>query len=134
MSGEIEQEFRTMVRTLGAGYHPDTSGDQYVSLPDGYDADRVDRLTETAQEAGVDVYAVALQEMGSEQAQQQPSLEGQFLVGMPVGISISANGVVTAAVYLEDLSKALGEDDATDEQRDAAVAAWKRGAIAVSLG
>lgn len=46
--------------------------------------------------------------------------EGQYLVGLPVGVSIDADGEVTLTVYAEDLVEALGEDDATEEHRDAA--------------
>jgi hypothetical protein len=44
--------------------------------------------------------------------------EGQYLVGLPVGVSIDADGQVTLEVYAEDLVEAIAEDGATAEHRD----------------
>lgn len=46
--------------------------------------------------------------------------EGQYLVGLPVGVHIAEDGTVTLTVYAEDLVSAIAEDDATEEHRDAA--------------
>lgn len=62
------------------------------------------------------------------------SLEGTFLVGMPVGIRIEEDGTVTASVYLEDIEEGLREDDATPAQQEAAGRAFVQRAIRVELG
>lgn len=39
-------EYVALVIAIGDGFHPDTSGDQYVSLPDGYTPERVDAIVD----------------------------------------------------------------------------------------
>lgn len=53
--------------------------------------------------------------------------EGEYLVGLPVGVAIDADGRVTLTVYAEDLGVALSEDDATPEHIAAAEALLANG-------
>lgn len=48
-----------LVRAIGPGFHPDTRGDDYTSLPEDYDAAAVDATIADAA-ARFDVYAVAI--------------------------------------------------------------------------
>lgn len=45
------QEYENLVEAIGAGFHPDTFGAEYESLPDQYSAEDVDRIVEAAFEA-----------------------------------------------------------------------------------
>lgn len=54
------EAFRTLVRAIGGGFHPDTRGADYISLPEPYTPADVDRTVEAALAAGVDVYGEAL--------------------------------------------------------------------------
>lgn len=45
---------------IGPGFHPDTRGADYTSLPDGVTPERVDKVVDDALTYGVDVYGVAL--------------------------------------------------------------------------
>ena len=58
-----ETAYRIMIRAIGAGFHPDTRGEEYASLPDGYSPDRVEEIIENAETAGVDLYGIALDEI-----------------------------------------------------------------------
>ena len=42
------REFRRLVLAMGPGFHPDNSGADYVSLPDGYTPEQVDEIVGTA--------------------------------------------------------------------------------------
>jgi hypothetical protein len=53
-------ELFELIASIGPGFHPDTRGDDYNSLPDGYEPADVDRIIEAAFADGVDVYGVAL--------------------------------------------------------------------------
>lgn len=53
-------EYVALVRAIGMGFHPDTRGDDYTSLPDGVTAEDVDRIVEAAFNADFDPYNVAL--------------------------------------------------------------------------
>lgn len=55
-----EHSLRILIGRIGGGFHPDTRGADYDSLPDGVDAETVDRTVDEALAAGVDVYGVAL--------------------------------------------------------------------------
>lgn len=47
---------------------------------------------------------------------QANRLEGTFLVGLPVVVTIDADGTVTLAVCPEDADTAIADEDATDAQ------------------
>jgi hypothetical protein len=55
-----EDALRQMVRDFGLGFHPDTRGADYESLPDGYTASLVDEMMMSAFENVSDVYKVTL--------------------------------------------------------------------------
>ena len=55
-----EFAYRDLVGRIGLGFHPDTRGEDYTSLPEGLDAETVERIGLEAVQAGVDIYAVAL--------------------------------------------------------------------------
>lgn len=60
--------------------------------------------------------------------------EGQYLVGLPVGVAIDTDGTVTLTLYAEDLGVALREDDATDDHVTAAEAILAHGtALTVTI-
>lgn len=53
-------EYVDLVLAIGDGFHPDTSGADYVSLPDGYTPERVDEIVEAEWSRNRrDPYAVA---------------------------------------------------------------------------
>lgn len=54
------EQYTAMVRAIGPGFHPDTPGDGYTSLPDTHPAPVVDAILAMAEIAGIDTYAVAL--------------------------------------------------------------------------
>lgn len=56
----IAQNYTALVRAIGGGFHPDTRGADYTSLPDGYTAELVDEIVDDALGSGLDVYGVAL--------------------------------------------------------------------------
>lgn len=51
--------YTRLVLSIGRGFHPDTRGVDYVSLPAGYTAEDYERIVLTAVEEGVDIYDVA---------------------------------------------------------------------------
>lgn len=58
-------EYRKMVAAIGPGYHPDTPGDDYDSLPTGYTAAGVDRITREVLVTPADPYDIALEVLGA---------------------------------------------------------------------
>jgi hypothetical protein len=57
----VRAEYERLVRAIGMGFHPDTRGDNYTSLPDGVTPEDVDRIVTAACAAtDFDVYEVAL--------------------------------------------------------------------------
>jgi hypothetical protein len=52
-------EYAALVLAMGDGFHPDTRGDDYTSLPDEFTAEGVDRIVEAAFDLLVDPYAIA---------------------------------------------------------------------------
>lgn len=52
--------YRSLVAAVGSGFHPDTRGNDYSTLPAGITARDVDRIIDAAHAAGLDVYSVAL--------------------------------------------------------------------------
>lgn len=57
----VRVEYEGLVRAIGMGFHPDTRGDNYTSLPDGVTPEDVDRIVTAAFAAtDFDVYEVAL--------------------------------------------------------------------------
>jgi len=54
------EQYVTMVRAIGPGFHPDTRGSDYTSLPAGYTPERVESILLAAHHAGLDIYLVAL--------------------------------------------------------------------------
>jgi len=54
------KQYVTMVRAIGPGFHPDTRGSDYTSLPAGYTPQQVDQITLAAHRSGLDIYLVAL--------------------------------------------------------------------------
>jgi hypothetical protein len=55
-----EVNYRRLVTAIGGGFHPDTRGDDYVTLPAGITADMVDQTIDAALVYDLDVYAIAL--------------------------------------------------------------------------
>lgn len=53
-------DFKALVRAIGGGFHPDTRGDNYTSLPEGYTAGDVDRIVDAMFATGVDPYEATL--------------------------------------------------------------------------
>lgn len=60
-----EAEYVAMVRAIGYGFHPDTPGAEYDTLPEGYTPERVDAIVDRAFTV-VDPYIVALAVMEGE--------------------------------------------------------------------
>lgn len=57
---DAESAYRGLVDQIGWGFHPDTPGDDYTSLPAGVTPEQVDRVIGAALAARVDVYGIAL--------------------------------------------------------------------------
>lgn len=57
---EIRAEYERLIRDIGSGFHPDSLGTDYTSLPSPWTADRVDAAIERAFAADLDVYGIAL--------------------------------------------------------------------------
>lgn len=55
-----KKRYVSLVAAIGPGFHPDTSGADYGSLPEGITAERVDEVVNAAIEYELDVYALAL--------------------------------------------------------------------------
>lgn len=51
---EVQASFMAMVRAIGPGFHPDTPGHDYITLPDGYTPEWVDALTLALVQTGQD--------------------------------------------------------------------------------
>lgn len=56
-------ELTAMINAIGPGFHPDTDGEEYTSLPDGYDPEEVNRILGAAYDFGYDVAEIALAEL-----------------------------------------------------------------------
>jgi hypothetical protein len=56
----IQDRYEALVRTMGRGFHPDTSADGYDRLPEGITADDYNAIIDDAEAEGIDVYDVAL--------------------------------------------------------------------------
>lgn len=57
----VRSEYDRLVKAIGMGFHPDTRGDNYTSLPEGYTPADVDRIVTAAFAAtDFDVYEVAV--------------------------------------------------------------------------
>jgi hypothetical protein len=54
------EEYVDLVRAIGDGFHYDTRGTDYTTLPADYSPADVDRIVESAIDAGIDVGLVAL--------------------------------------------------------------------------
>lgn len=59
-SENIEDLYRGLVRDIGPGFHPDTLGLEYDSLPSGWTAQDVDDVIDMAMAEQIDVYGIAL--------------------------------------------------------------------------
>lgn len=59
----ISEQYRALIRAIGAGFHPDTRGSDYASLPDEYTAESYETIVWAAFAAGLDVYGIALDEI-----------------------------------------------------------------------
>jgi hypothetical protein len=57
---EAWADYRALVTAIGPGFHPDTRGEDYTSLPDGYTPDRVDAIVDRAFALNLDVYGGVL--------------------------------------------------------------------------
>lgn len=57
--------YTKLVQAIGPGFHPDTPGDDYTNLPDGYLPRDVNRILREAVQADIDVYAVAREVLGT---------------------------------------------------------------------
>lgn len=55
-----EVRYRRMVAAFGAGFHPDTRGADYSTLPAGYTATIVDNVIDDALAYNLDVYDIAI--------------------------------------------------------------------------
>ena len=55
--------FLALAAAIGGGFHPDTRGDAYISLPDGWTAEEVDRVVTAAFVPGLDPYGLALDQL-----------------------------------------------------------------------
>lgn len=64
----IRADYEKLARAIGGGFHPDTRGADYTSLPDGYTAVDVDRIVEAAFDAHLDVYGIGLDVLNADQA------------------------------------------------------------------
>lgn len=60
---EIEIAYRNLVAAFGGGFHPDTRGDDYESLPAGITAEQYETIVEATFAAGLDAYGLALDEI-----------------------------------------------------------------------
>lgn len=57
----VAEMYRGMVRAVGAGFHPDTEPEEYVSLPEGYDGEVLAAIEAEADEHDLDVYDLAIE-------------------------------------------------------------------------
>jgi len=57
---EILAEYIRLAEDIGGGFHPDTRGDEYISLPSPWTPDRVDATIDRAFAADLDVYGIAV--------------------------------------------------------------------------
>ena len=55
-----KKRYVDLVRLVGPGFHPDTRGADYTSLPEGITPERVDEVVKGALEYGLDVHGLAL--------------------------------------------------------------------------
>lgn len=55
-----EYAYRDLVGRIGLGFHPDTRGEDYTTLPEGLTPEAVERIVLEAVQAGLDPYEVAL--------------------------------------------------------------------------
>lgn len=53
------EDLERLIRAIGGGFHPDTRGGDYTSLPDGWTAEEVDYTIDSAIAAGLDPYAIS---------------------------------------------------------------------------
>lgn len=61
-SAEVVAEvYRGMVRAIGAGFHPDTAVEEYVSLPEGYTDELCVAIMTEVVEHGLDEYDLAIE-------------------------------------------------------------------------
>lgn len=58
-----EVNYRRLVTAIGGGFHPDTRGADYVTLPAGITPDMVDQTIDAALDADLDVYDIAIEIM-----------------------------------------------------------------------
>ena len=57
---EAGRAYIELVQAIGPGFHPDTRGQDYTSLPAGYTPERVEGIVLAAHRAGMDIYIWAL--------------------------------------------------------------------------
>lgn len=67
-----EASYRDLVARIGGGFHPDTRGDAYTSLPDGITPERVDAVVDAALAMGLDVYGIALDTVHADHGFEHP--------------------------------------------------------------
>lgn len=58
---EAVTRYQQIVTLIGPGFHPDTPGDGYTSLPDGVTPQDVDDAIAAVIDAGHDPYGIALE-------------------------------------------------------------------------
>lgn len=58
---EAVTRYRQIVTLIGHGFHPDTPGDGYTSLPDGITPQDVDDAIAAVIDAGHDPYSIGLE-------------------------------------------------------------------------
>lgn len=55
-----KKRYLALAAAIGGGFHPDTPGSDYTSLPEGITPERVDKVVNEALKYGLDVHALAL--------------------------------------------------------------------------
>lgn len=109
--------YERIVKAIGHGFHPDTPGEDYLSLPQGIEPRDVDQAVEDVVENGKDPYAMA-------SAILSPS--GSVTVGAPVSVTLLDSGSIEVEVdlseFLDGALEAL-EDGGQSFTEEEAVAA-----------
>jgi hypothetical protein len=57
-------ELAALAASVGAGFHPDTAGDDYIELPDGVTSEGYDATVDLARSLGINVHGVGLAVLG----------------------------------------------------------------------
>jgi hypothetical protein len=109
--------FEEIVRAIGHGFHPDTAGEDYLSLPEGVTPDDVDAAVADLVESGKDPYEEGLRILSPRPA---PSVT----VGAPVTVSLDGSAVkieVDLSEFMDGAQEAFadgGQDFTPEEAED----------------